>query len=134
MSATLTEQKVLKGGEFLIKDSNYQEMFIPEDFNEEQHMVKEMCLQFLSAEVKITYFLANYVCKKSDNWFPRIILSLHCIKITRCGFWSQHTFAFTGTPASHQVFCRRPYHHAAKLRFIKVKLFLHKGYFQTGQF
>ena len=24
----------LKGGEFLIKDSNYQEMFIPEDFND----------------------------------------------------------------------------------------------------
>ena len=51
MSATLTEQKVLKGGEFLIKDSNYQEMFIPEDFNEEQLMVKETVRSFVHQEI-----------------------------------------------------------------------------------
>jgi alkylation response protein AidB-like acyl-CoA dehydrogenase len=41
----------LKGGEFLIKESNAFETFTPEDFNEEQLMVKEMCLQFLTTEV-----------------------------------------------------------------------------------
>jgi alkylation response protein AidB-like acyl-CoA dehydrogenase len=41
----------LKGGEFLIKESNAFETFTPEDFNEEQLMVKEMCLQFLATEV-----------------------------------------------------------------------------------
>jgi len=41
----------LKGGEWLIKESNPFETFTPEDFNEEQLMVKEMCLQFLQAEV-----------------------------------------------------------------------------------
>ncbi len=41
----------LKGGEWLIKESNAFETFTPEDFNEEQQMVKEMCLQFLTAEV-----------------------------------------------------------------------------------
>jgi len=51
MSATLTEQKVLKGGEFLVKDSNYQEMFIPEDFNEEQLMVKETVRSFVHQEI-----------------------------------------------------------------------------------
>lgn len=51
MSATLTEQKVLKGGEFLIKDSNYQEMFIPEDFNEEQLMVKETVRSFVEQDI-----------------------------------------------------------------------------------
>ncbi|MBP6237522.1 MAG: acyl-CoA dehydrogenase family protein [Saprospiraceae bacterium] len=51
MSATLTEQKVLIGGEFLIKDSNYQEMFIPEDFNEEQLMVKETVRSFVHQEI-----------------------------------------------------------------------------------
>lgn len=51
MSATLTENKVLKGGEFLIKDSNYQEMFIPEDFNEEQLMVKETVRSFVEQEI-----------------------------------------------------------------------------------
>ncbi len=41
----------LKGGEWLIKESNAFETYTPEDFNEEQKMVKEMCLQFLDAEV-----------------------------------------------------------------------------------
>ncbi len=41
----------LKGGEWLIKQSNAFETFTPEDFNEEQLMVKEMCLQFLASEV-----------------------------------------------------------------------------------
>ncbi len=41
----------LKGGEWLIKESNAFETYTPEDFNEEQQMVKDMCLQFLSAEV-----------------------------------------------------------------------------------
>jgi alkylation response protein AidB-like acyl-CoA dehydrogenase len=35
----------------LIKESNAFETFTPEDFNEEQLMVKDMCLQFLNTEV-----------------------------------------------------------------------------------
>ncbi len=35
----------------MIKESNAFETFTPEDFNEEQQMVKDMCLQFLSSEV-----------------------------------------------------------------------------------
>ncbi|MFC4262925.1 acyl-CoA dehydrogenase family protein [Ferruginibacter yonginensis] len=46
-----TTAAVLKGGEWLIKESNAFETFTPEDFNEEQVMVKDMCLQFLEAEV-----------------------------------------------------------------------------------
>ena len=41
----------LKGGEWLIKETNPVETFIPEDFNEEQQMVMDMCHQFLDAEV-----------------------------------------------------------------------------------
>ncbi len=41
----------LKGGEWLIKESNAFDSFTPEDFNEEQQMVKDMCLQFLNSEV-----------------------------------------------------------------------------------
>ncbi|MEQ1553582.1 MAG: acyl-CoA dehydrogenase family protein [Ferruginibacter sp.] len=41
----------LKGGEFLIKESIANDTFTPEDFNEEQLMVKEMCQQFLETEV-----------------------------------------------------------------------------------
>ena len=50
MSTTATEQS-LKGGEWLIKESSASETFTPEDFNEEQQMVKDMCLQFLATEV-----------------------------------------------------------------------------------
>lgn len=42
---------ILKGGEWLIKESKPSETFIPEDFNEEQHMILDMCRQFVKAEV-----------------------------------------------------------------------------------
>ena len=51
MSATAQQTNALKGGEWLIKESNPFETFIPEDFDEEQKMVMDMCLQFLDTEV-----------------------------------------------------------------------------------
>ncbi len=42
---------VLQGGEWIIKESNPFETFIPEDFNEEQIMVMDMCEQFLQTEI-----------------------------------------------------------------------------------
>ncbi len=51
MSTTTPTTTLLKGGEWLIKESNAFETYTPEDFNEEQLMVKDMCLQFLAAEV-----------------------------------------------------------------------------------
>lgn len=48
---TTSSTQTLKGGEWLIKESMPADCFTPEDFNEEQGMVKEMCLQFLAAEV-----------------------------------------------------------------------------------
>ena len=47
----LTTSEVLKGGEFIIKDSIAQNTFIPEDFNEEQLMIKDMVLDFLHSEI-----------------------------------------------------------------------------------
>lgn len=51
MSTTEKSTAVLKGGEWLIKESSPFNTFIPEDYNEEQLMVKEMCLSFLDNEV-----------------------------------------------------------------------------------
>ncbi len=51
MSTTTAITTPLKGGEWLIKESNAFETYTPEDFNEEQLMVKEMCIQFLASEV-----------------------------------------------------------------------------------
>jgi len=50
MSATTTTT-TLKGAEWLIKETTAAETYIPEDFNEEQLMVKEMCANFLDTEV-----------------------------------------------------------------------------------
>ena len=44
-------KKMLKGGEWMIKDSLPEEIFTPEDFNEEQRMVMEMCTSFLDNEI-----------------------------------------------------------------------------------
>jgi alkylation response protein AidB-like acyl-CoA dehydrogenase len=48
--ATL-EKNTLKGGEFLIKDSEAKDIFIPEEWNEEQLMIAQSCSDFLDAEV-----------------------------------------------------------------------------------
>jgi alkylation response protein AidB-like acyl-CoA dehydrogenase len=41
----------LKGGEFLIKESKAEDVFIPEEFNEEQRMMLQMCNDFLEQEI-----------------------------------------------------------------------------------
>ena len=50
MSTTQTT-KTIKGGEWLIRESDPEATFIPEDFSEEQHMIRDMCDQFLETEV-----------------------------------------------------------------------------------
>ncbi len=42
---------ITKGGEFLIKDTDPKNIFIPEDYTEEQHMIADSCNEFLDAEV-----------------------------------------------------------------------------------
>ncbi len=50
--ATATEaRKAIKGGEFLIRETEASEIFIPEDFNEEQKMIEQQCKDFLAKEV-----------------------------------------------------------------------------------
>lgn len=46
-----TATKTAKGGEWLIKQSLPSETFTPEEFNEEQLMIKDMCNQFLDSEI-----------------------------------------------------------------------------------
>ncbi len=41
----------IKGGEFVIRETSYQEVFIPEEFDEEQQMIRQTCEDFLEAEV-----------------------------------------------------------------------------------
>ncbi|MCB2208220.1 MAG: acyl-CoA dehydrogenase family protein [Bacteroidetes bacterium] len=41
----------IKGAEFLIKDVSYKDVFIPEEFDEEQQMIAETCTDFVESEV-----------------------------------------------------------------------------------
>jgi alkylation response protein AidB-like acyl-CoA dehydrogenase len=41
----------LKSGEFLVKEIDAKDIFIPEEFNEEQRMIAQTCRDFLEAEV-----------------------------------------------------------------------------------
>ncbi|MCB0543550.1 MAG: acyl-CoA dehydrogenase family protein [Saprospiraceae bacterium] len=51
MEDTMVASDVLKGGEFLIRESNAEATFIPEELNEEQLMVKQMAEDFLKNEI-----------------------------------------------------------------------------------
>jgi alkylation response protein AidB-like acyl-CoA dehydrogenase len=45
------EKKTTKGGEFIITETDFQDVFIPEEFDEEQLMIKKTCEDFLTSEV-----------------------------------------------------------------------------------
>jgi alkylation response protein AidB-like acyl-CoA dehydrogenase len=47
----VAEKEALKGGEFLIKESTADQIFIREEFNEEQQMIAETCRDFLKTEI-----------------------------------------------------------------------------------
>ena len=45
------KNKTLKGGEFLIKEVDFNSVFIPEEWDEEQKMIAQTCKDFLDQEV-----------------------------------------------------------------------------------
>jgi alkylation response protein AidB-like acyl-CoA dehydrogenase len=62
--------KVLKSGEFLVSEVEAKDIFIPEEFNEEQRMIAQTCKDFLDAEV-----YPNLVAlEKSDRELMKVIL------------------------------------------------------------
>ena len=44
-------EKLVKGGEFMVQDLDAKDIFIPEEFDEEQKMIAETCRDFLDTEV-----------------------------------------------------------------------------------
>src|SRR5659263_53524 len=47
----MENSKLLKSGEFLVSEIEAKDVFIPEEFNEEQRMIAQTCSDFLQAEV-----------------------------------------------------------------------------------
>ena len=47
----MENDQLIKGGEFLLKETKAENVFIPEEFDEEQQMIVQTCEDFLEAEV-----------------------------------------------------------------------------------
>lgn len=48
----MENKNTLKGGEFLIKETDPNSVFIPEDFDEEQRMIADTCSDFIKQEIE----------------------------------------------------------------------------------
>lgn len=68
---TLQQTTVLKGGEWLVKESSPADIFIPEEYTEEQQMVKDMCRNFLDAEVMP---IADRIDKMEEGLMPSLMV------------------------------------------------------------
>ncbi|MEZ4992523.1 MAG: acyl-CoA dehydrogenase family protein [Saprospiraceae bacterium] len=82
MQDTLAKKDVLKGGEFLIKTSEPEDTFIPEEFNEEQLMIRDMVRDFLHQEImpnadKIEHQEDNISVKLLDKMAELGLLGTH---------------------------------------------------------
>lgn len=61
----------LKGGEFLIKETEAKDIFVPEEWNEEQKMIAQTCLDFI--ETEITPILDEIDSQKDPNLMPSLM-------------------------------------------------------------
>ena len=69
MSSTTQTKAVLKGGEWLVKESSPFDTYTSEGFTEEQRMIRDMCDQFLDTEV-------YPILDRIDNLEPGLMKSL----------------------------------------------------------
>ena len=60
----------LKGGEFVIKDSTVEEIFVPEQFDEEQAMIRDMVNDFIDSEITPNI---QAIEKQKDGIVPKIL-------------------------------------------------------------
>jgi alkylation response protein AidB-like acyl-CoA dehydrogenase len=51
MATAVETKQAIKGGEFLIRETSAHDIFIPEEFTEEQRMIAQTCKDFLKQEV-----------------------------------------------------------------------------------
>ncbi len=69
METAIAKAALLKGGEWLIKESEAVATFSPENFSEEQRMIRDMCDRFLETEV-----LPNL--ERIDHFEPGLMRSI----------------------------------------------------------
>ena len=59
-----------KGGEFLIKETSYKNVFIPEEWSEEQQMMAQSCVEFLDSEIEPNL---ERIDKMEDSLMPSLL-------------------------------------------------------------
>ncbi|NQX77834.1 acyl-CoA dehydrogenase family protein [Gilvibacter sp.] len=72
---TVDKQDIIRGGQFIVKETSCQDVFTPEDFSEEQQMMKESVKEFVDREVwpkkeqfeKKDYALTESVMRKAGE-------------------------------------------------------------------
>ena len=86
----------MKGGEWIVKESSPFETFTAEEFTEEQLMIKDMCIQFVAAEV-------FPILDRIDNLEPGLMKSL----VKKAGEQGLLSTSFPEVPRcrSHPTWC-----------------------------
>jgi len=75
MSVETTDKELLRGGQFLVTETACENIFTPEDFSEEQKMMKESVIEFVDREIwpkkdrfeKKDYALTEEVMRKAGE-------------------------------------------------------------------
>lgn len=70
MQDTVVKKSFLRGGEFLVKDASAADIFIPEEMDEEQRMVRDMVRDFVATEVLPQI---DKIEKQEDNIAARLL-------------------------------------------------------------
>jgi alkylation response protein AidB-like acyl-CoA dehydrogenase len=69
--AAVETKRAIKGGEFLIKETQAHEVFIPEEWSEEQKMIAQTCYDFIKQE--ITPRLDEIDSMKDPSLMPKLM-------------------------------------------------------------
>ena len=48
---TSTKHNITRGGQFLVKETKAEDIFTPEDFTEEQKMMRDSVIEFVDREI-----------------------------------------------------------------------------------
>ena len=75
MSTDTKEKDLLRGGQFLVKETKCENVFTPEDFNEEQKMMRDSVKEFVEREIwphkeefeKKNYDLTEEIMRKAGE-------------------------------------------------------------------
>jgi alkylation response protein AidB-like acyl-CoA dehydrogenase len=65
------KKQAIKGGEFIVKDTHHNEIFIPEEWSEEQMMIAGMCKDFIKTE--LTHRLDEIDSMKDPKLMPSLL-------------------------------------------------------------